>query len=345
MDQRAAVPRANRPAQERVVRQLSQPAGRLDLRSSELRAVLDFAERLLAITDAAAVPSMLDGLAQLVDADSSTLMRINLRTGQEEAVLWPAARADSAVLQYAAVSRTHPLRPSLAVQARSGVRRPAAIRISDVLTRRQWRASALHAASHRGIDDQMCVLLAARQHTIQLIVLSRHHDFFTHRQVALLDAARAHLAAAVQRIGPQRLPALQVAPTVRRVLAPVALPERLKSPPRSSRRGCRATDRSTAGDPGAGRQGADRRPDRASVGVVVGDRLQAPHPELSPAGRSEPGSRRPTDGLGGPGTANWVAALMVGRDRRSGTGPRQGAARTPSSAAIRSRRDAICNFR
>lgn len=225
MDQRAAVPRANRIVPERVVRQPSQTNGRLDLRSSELRAVLDFTERLLAITDATAVPSILEGVASLVGADSSTLMRINLRTGQEEAVLWPAARADSAVLkQYAAVSRMHPLRPSLAVQARAGVRRPAPIRISDVLTRRQWRASALYAASHRGIDDQMCVLLAARQHTIQLVVVSRHHGFFTRRQVALLAAAQGHLAAAVQRIGQQRLPALQVAPTVRRVLVPMAIP-------------------------------------------------------------------------------------------------------------------------
>jgi DNA-binding CsgD family transcriptional regulator len=224
VDQRVAVP-SNLSAHERVVRHLLKPPGLRDLRGADLLAVLEFAEYLSTFTDAAAVPSMLEGVADLVGADCSTLTRINLRTGHEEAVVWPAARANSAVLaQYAEVSRTHPLRPPLAFQARSGVRRPAPIRISDVLMRRQWRASALYAASHRGIDDQMCVLIAAQQHTIQLVVTSRYHGSFTDRQVALLNAARVHLALMVQRIGRQLLPALQVAPTLRKVLAPVALP-------------------------------------------------------------------------------------------------------------------------
>ena len=224
MDQPVVAP-PDRSGQQRVLRHLSNPPVQSDLRSRDLLAVLEHAERLITLTDASAVPSMLEAVADLVGADSSTLTRINLRTGHEEAVLWPATRAGSAGLEhYAAASRTHPLRPPLAFQARTRARRPAPIRISDVLTGRQWRASALYATSHRGIDDQMCALIAAQQHTVQLIGLSRHRGSFTDRQVALLDAARVHVAGAVHRVGPQLLPMLQVAPTLRPVLASVAIP-------------------------------------------------------------------------------------------------------------------------
>jgi len=217
---------AERVAHERVLRHLTSPPTMRDLRSAELRSVLEFAERTVALTDAATVPALLRAMAELVGADRASLMRINLRTGVEEVVVWPAVGADSGQLEhYASVSGTHPLRSGLAFQAaRSRVHRPAPIRISDVLARRRWRSSAIHSASHRGIDDQMCALIAAQQHTLQLIALSRHRGSFVDRQVALLDAARAHLAAAVLRIGQQRLPTLQIAPTVRPVLAPLAIP-------------------------------------------------------------------------------------------------------------------------
>jgi DNA-binding CsgD family transcriptional regulator len=216
---------AERVARERVVRHLTAPPTMRDLRSAGLLSVLEYAERTVALADAASVPAMLRATAELVGADGSSLMRIDMRTGVEEVVMWPAVGVEPAQLEhYASVSRTHPLRSPIAFQARSRVRRPVPIRISDVWVRRQWRASPIHSASHRGIDDQMCVLIGAQRHTIQLIALSRHRGSFTDRQVALLDAARAHLAAAVDRIGQQRVPTLQIVPTVRPVLAPVAIP-------------------------------------------------------------------------------------------------------------------------
>src|SRR4051812_14755990 len=152
----------------------SEPPGLRDLRPPQLLAILEFAERAVGLTRAAAVPSMLERLAQLVGADTSTLTRIDLRTGQEVAVLWPAARAESAALiGYPSAARSHPLRPLLAQQARSGIHRPSPIRISDVLARSAWRSSELFLTSHRGVDDQMCVLTAAHQHTIELLVVSR----------------------------------------------------------------------------------------------------------------------------------------------------------------------------
>ena len=209
-----------------------------DLGTSQLVALLEYAESLVTASQASAVPSMLERLAELIGADTATLTRINLHTGHEEAVLWPASRADSAELEaYAPASHTHPLRPLLARQARSGIRRPTPIRISDVLARRQWRQSALYAASHRGIDDQMCALIAAQQHTIELVVVSRFHGSFTQGQVTLLDAARVHLAAAVQRIDQQLLPALQIAPTLQKVFASVAIPRHDSGSARATRPG------------------------------------------------------------------------------------------------------------
>lgn len=224
MNQLALVP-LDPHADERARRHLSRAPGRHGLRSADLLAVLQFAEQVVTATEASAVSAMLGRLATLIGADASTLTRLNMATGFEEAVLWPAARAESPLLQrYPEVSRTHPLRPPLAALARAGGRRPTPVRISDVLTRRQWRATALHASSHREIDDQMSTLIAAQRHTIAVVAVNRHRGSFTDRQVALLDAAGVHLAAAVQRIGPQLVPAVQLAPTVRQVLAPVAIP-------------------------------------------------------------------------------------------------------------------------
>jgi DNA-binding CsgD family transcriptional regulator len=209
----------------------SEPPGLRDLRPAQLVAILEYADRAIGLTKAAAVPSMLELLAQLVGADTSTLTRIDLRTGHEVAVLWPAARAESAALvDYPSAGRSHPLRPLLVQHARSGIQRPTPIRISDVLARSAWRSSELFATSHRGVDDQMCVLAAAHQHTIELLVVSRFRGAFTDRQVALLDAAGVHLAAAVRRMDQQLLPAMQVAPTLRKVMASVAIPRRPAGP-------------------------------------------------------------------------------------------------------------------
>jgi len=199
--------------------------GASDLQSADLRAVLDFTERIVTVNEPTAVPQMLAGLAALVGADAATLTRVDLRTGQEMAVLWPESRVDPDVLAgYAAVSDTHPVRPLLGQQARAAVRRPAPIRISDVVSHRQWRGSALYSASHSGIDDQMCALLGARGSEIQALVLSRHHGLFTDRQAAMFAAGREHLMAAIRRMGQQMRPILQVAPHLRWVTAPVSIP-------------------------------------------------------------------------------------------------------------------------
>ena len=167
---------------------------------------------------------MLAGLAELVGADAATLTRIDLRTGHEVAVMWPESRVNPDVLAgYAAVSGTHPVRPLLARQARLGGQRPSPVRISDVMSHRQWRGTALYSVSHTGIDDQMCGLIGARGTRCKHWVVPSSR-LFTDRQAALLSAGREHLMAAVRRMGQQVLPLLEVAPHLRWVTAPVAIP-------------------------------------------------------------------------------------------------------------------------
>jgi DNA-binding NarL/FixJ family response regulator len=206
-------------------------SGAGNLGSTDLRALLDYTEQILSVNDPAAVPQLLSGLAALVGADAASLTRIDLRSGSELAVLWPESRVNPDVLAgYAAVSGTHPVRPLLAQQARSAERRPAPIRISDVLSHRQWRGTALYSASHSGIDDQMCGLIGARGSEIQALVLSRYDGLFTDRQAAVFGAGREHLMAAVRRMGQQTRRILQVAPQLRWVTAPVGIPHRQLAP-------------------------------------------------------------------------------------------------------------------
>lgn len=193
----------------------------------DLRALLSYTEQIASLIDTAGLRRMLAGLAGLVQADAATLTRIDLRSGQEMTVIWPESRVVPDVLaDYAAVSATHPVRPFLAQQAaRIEAHQWAPIRISDVVSVRQWQGSALYAASHRGIDDQMCGLIGARGSVIQLLVLSSYHGLFTDRQAALLSAGRAHLTAAVRRIGLQTRPMLQLSPQLRWVTGQVAIPD------------------------------------------------------------------------------------------------------------------------
>ena len=167
---------------------------------------------------------MLEEVAQLVGADGATLTRIDLRTGHEVVVMWPTERADSDRLQgYASASAGHPLRPPLADQARSATD-PHPVRISDVLSGREWRRSALYATSHHGVQDQMSVLLGAHRWHVQAVTLSRYQGVFTDRQLELLRAGRVQLTAAFHRTTRLIRPLLQLTPELRWTAGAMAIP-------------------------------------------------------------------------------------------------------------------------
>ncbi|MET0865737.1 MAG: helix-turn-helix transcriptional regulator [Nakamurella sp.] len=200
------------------------------LRRSELQALLDFTERIAFLTDADQLHDMLAGLAALTGADVATLTSIDLRSGREMAMIWPKPGVISqGFVESVTVRGSHPLHSLLVDQARSNDRHPAAMRISDVMSIRQWRNRGLPSSSHAGVDDQMCLLLSTRESALQILLLSRCRGQFTDRQAALLTAGHGHLSAAVRRSGRQPLPLLQLVPQLRWVMAPIAIQTRYRS--------------------------------------------------------------------------------------------------------------------
>lgn len=195
-----------------------------DLRAADLRAVLEFTEHALTVRSVTDMPSLLAAVSGAVGADAATLTRIDLRTGHEVVLAWPAHRANRERLrEYAAVGGTHPLRPPIAAQLKGGAGRGQAVRISDVLSRREWRGTPLFATSHQGVDDQMSTLLGGRAPIVQAVTLSRYHGAFTDRQAAVLAAGRGHLAHTLRRIQDEPTRVLQLAPEVTWVSSALSL--------------------------------------------------------------------------------------------------------------------------
>lgn len=187
---------------------------------AELRSVLGFTRQALQVAHFGQIETLLADLAAVVGADTATLTHLDLRTQREVVVFWPPSRADRAYLnRYVSVAHTHPLRRPLAVQARRGPSAYSAIRTSDVLSRQEWRASALHREALRDVDDQMSLLLSATGSSMHAVTLARFSGVFSDRQRELLDGCGAHLAHAVANAPRDDHRALQIAPSAQWVPA------------------------------------------------------------------------------------------------------------------------------
>jgi DNA-binding CsgD family transcriptional regulator len=184
--------------------------------AADLRAVLSFADATLAVEDFAQLPSGLLGrLAELVGSDAATLTHLDLRTQREVSVLWPPSRATVGLLEpYARQGAGHPLRGPVGRAVRTGRLDGPAMRISDLLSRRQWRQTPLYQETLRDVDDQMCLPLAASGTTVHAVTLARAGRPFSDRQRDLLTSCRGHLASAVRRARRDGRVALQIAPSV-----------------------------------------------------------------------------------------------------------------------------------
>lgn len=187
------------------------------LRAPDLRAVLEYTSATLAVDDFAQMqPQLLGPLARLVGCEAVTLTHIDLRSGQEVAVFWPPSRPNPAMVErYAAIAGQHPLRRTIEGQVRSGRLEYRPVRISDLLTRRQWRQSPMYTEVLRGIDDQMCLPLFACGSAVHAVTLARTGGSFSQRQSELLVGSGRHIASALQRANRRDRPALQIAPSMR----------------------------------------------------------------------------------------------------------------------------------
>jgi DNA-binding CsgD family transcriptional regulator len=184
------------------------------LPAKDLSQVLSYAVRTLAVERYDDVqPVLLQGLSRVVGCDAVTLTHLDLVSQHEVAVFWPPRRPDPHLLhRYAKVGHTHPLRPPLARLTAQRSRQP--VRISDVMSSRAWRQTAIYHESHGGIADQMSVPLARSGSVVRAVTLSRFHGQFTERQRDVLHLSGEHLAHAVARARPDGFPALQIAPVV-----------------------------------------------------------------------------------------------------------------------------------
>ena len=181
------------------------------LRTAQLRSLLAFADRTLQVHDFLQVPSLLEDLSGVVGSDAATLTHLDLRTQREVVVSWPPGRLDRRLLAvYPAVARGHPLRRPVAVTGRT---QPAAVRVSDLMSRRQWRATPFQAAVLPDVDDQMSLRLGGAAPVLHAVTLARRRSSFTDTQRDLLTASARHLAAAVSRARRADRKALQISPT------------------------------------------------------------------------------------------------------------------------------------
>ncbi|MEJ5943727.1 helix-turn-helix transcriptional regulator [Pseudokineococcus basanitobsidens] len=167
------------------------------LTSADLRDALDVAATAAAcrsMTDVA--DHLLPALAHLCRADAVVHHQISLLTLVEVDLAWPAGvLALDRVAAFAAVQVQHPL-----IRHFSTVEERGAVRISDLVPRREWRSSPVYTASHRGFgaDDQMSTVLGARDGCHHAMSVVRAGRPFADRDRDLLLLLRPHVAAAVR---------------------------------------------------------------------------------------------------------------------------------------------------
>jgi DNA-binding CsgD family transcriptional regulator len=169
--------------------------------ATDLRAVLAYAESTLAVTDAKTIQSvLLPGLAELVRGHAATLHETEVDAPRQVSIGWPRERLTLEVAQrLRPVLLTHPF---TRVHRRTLAGDPPRVpfRISDLVTRREWRATPVWAEAMRDTDDQIGVVLARRSGTLRNVLVSRRGRPFTDRERDLVQLAARHVAVAVRRI-------------------------------------------------------------------------------------------------------------------------------------------------
>lgn len=167
------------------------------LTSADLRGALDVGAVAAACrTMVDVAEQLMPALARLCRADLVVHHQICLDTLTEVDVPWPAPAFDlEAIAAFAVVQHEHPL-----IRHFSTVDERGAVRISDLVTRREWRSSAVYSASHRslGVDDQMALVLGARDGCHHAMSVTRRGRSFAERDRDLLLLLRPLVAGAVR---------------------------------------------------------------------------------------------------------------------------------------------------
>jgi DNA-binding NarL/FixJ family response regulator len=176
-----------------------------ELRRSELRSVLDAVYMLSSVLSIEELPLAVAKIAyELVPCDHAAWAIVDFAGGGMQTVHWPYDISDR-VKQLPADLAGVPLVPAAAVGPTTTV-----IRLSDFLSTREWRSTALYSELYRptGVEFQIVVPVGfsspaesgARGKRAESFTLGRSDGDFTDRERATLDEFGRHVRSAVRRL-------------------------------------------------------------------------------------------------------------------------------------------------
>jgi DNA-binding CsgD family transcriptional regulator len=167
------------------------------LASRDLRSVLDAAEQLGATTSADELRTLTARLAfELLPVERSGWVQIDSASKRLRGVHWPYPVSDMLALlprDLEVVPLVAPLRAQLA---------PAPLRISDVMTRREWHAEPIWAELYgpNGGEYQLATVLGMHGPLMHALSLFRSDRDFSAREVVLTAEFARQVRVAARRI-------------------------------------------------------------------------------------------------------------------------------------------------
>lgn len=172
--------------------------GRRDLSGDDLHALLDFADLALREGWSDQRPSrLLEPLTELVPCDFVTLTVVANEPNRTASWAHPGDAMPAELL--AAFDRHSDQHPYIRHHAETG--RTGVARISDFVSERQWRNTALYTEHFRPLSarHQLCALLGVRGGSLVGLAFSRSRAEFSDRDLDVVEVAQSYLAAAYLR--------------------------------------------------------------------------------------------------------------------------------------------------
>jgi DNA-binding CsgD family transcriptional regulator len=170
----------------------------VDVSTSQLRAVLEVAELAAhARTMEIIVTGVLPAVCAVIGASGAVYHQIDLRGSQEIDLVWPSSLFQAQPLaSYGATIASHPFVQQLQIASDLDY-----LRLSDLVSRRQWRATPVYGdgLKHLGVEEQMAVTwgrVAGWAHGLSVFTDGRS---FADHQRELMRLLAPHVKAAINR--------------------------------------------------------------------------------------------------------------------------------------------------
>lgn len=141
---------------------------------------------------------LLPALAGAADAEIAIYHQMHIGPELEEfSVAWPPDDSFATVL----APYPHVMHESPLIRHFLGHPGPGVIGVSDLMSRREWRANAVYREAHRhlGIGDQLAMVFSLEDGNAHAVTLGRPGPSFARRHSELLHMIEPHVRAAVRR--------------------------------------------------------------------------------------------------------------------------------------------------